>query len=126
MHTSQKRLSIKNDQNVRREKIFRVLENSSTIIRMEVLQMESFLGGNKTPPSNNICERCLRKKFKCLIIFMLTIITLTQLFMTIFDKIDEKYVNNFFEQIGSKNSTFWTSLVSLRNRSGVEEELKGK
>ena len=96
---------------------------------MEVLQMESFLEGTtkeRTRTNNNMCERCLRKKFKCLIVFMLTIITLTQLLLTIFDKIDEKYVNNFVEQIGSKNSTFWTSLASFRLRSGVEEEFKGK
>ena len=77
-------------------------------------QMESFLeyGVTQSQPSSNICERCLRKKFKCVIVFMLTIITLTQLCMTIFEKIDEQHFNNFFNYVRSKNSTFWPSLIN--------------
>jgi|688.fasta_scaffold208986_3 hypothetical protein len=84
-------------------------------------QMESFLeyGVTQSQPSSNICERCLRKKFKCVIVFMLTIITLTQLCMTIFEKIDEQHLNNFFNYVRSKNSTFWPSLIN-KTRSYME------
>jgi hypothetical protein len=79
----------------------------------EIEKMESFLEyGTRGQASSNICERCMRKKFKCVIIFMLTIITLTQLFMTIFEKIDEQHLNTFLNYVRSKNSTFWLSLIN--------------
>jgi len=88
---------------------------------MEQLQIEPFLDQKQLENKNsNICERCIRKKFKCLIVFMLTIITLTQLFMTVFEKIDEKHVNNFIDLFG-QNSTFWTSLMSKLRVPNNEE-----
>jgi hypothetical protein len=98
------------------------------MIEMEQLQIEPFLDQKHTETKNsNICERCIRKKFKCLIVFMLTIITVTQLFMTVFEKIDEKHVNSFIDLFGSQNSTFWTSLMSkLRVPNNEEENTKGK
>ena len=87
----------------------------------EIEKMESFLEyGTRSQASSNICERCMRKKFKCVIIFMLTIITLTQLFMTIFEKIDEENFNTFLNYIRSKNSTFWPSLIN-RTQSYVQD-----
>ena len=86
---------------------------------MEQLQMETFLGQKKTTDQNDsMCTRFIRKKFRCIILFMLTIIVLSQLLIILFEKIDEKYVNKILEVVTSNRSTsFLASLVR-----SVEEE----
>ena len=86
---------------------------------MEQLQMETFLGQKKTTDQNDsMCTRFIRKKFRCIILFMLTIIVLSQLLIILFEKIDEKYVNKLLEVVTSNRST---SLLASLVRS-VEEE----
>ena len=86
---------------------------------MEQLQMETFLGQKKTTDQNDsMCTRFIRKKFRCIILFMLTIIVLSQLLIILFEKIDEKYVNKILEVVTSNKST---SLLASLVRS-VEEE----
>ena len=86
---------------------------------MEQLQMETFLGQKKTTDQNDsMCTRFIRKKFRCIILFMLTIIVLSQLLIILFEKIDEKYVNKILEVVTSNRST---SLLASLVRS-VEEE----
>ena len=78
---------------------------------MESLQMETFLE-QKQPanPADSKCDRIIRKKFRCIILFMLTIIFSSQVLIILFDKIDEKYLNKFFEVITS-NSSFLAPLL---------------
>jgi hypothetical protein len=79
---------------------------------MEQLQLETFLSQKQTAnAADSKCDRVIRKKFRCIIIFMLTIIFSSQLLLLMFDKIDEKYINKFFEVITS-NSTFFASLIN--------------
>ena len=86
---------------------------------MEQLQMETFLGQKKTTDQNDsMCTRFIRKKFRCIILFMLTIIVLSQLLIILFEKMDEKYVNKILEVVTSNRST---SLLASLVRS-VEEE----
>ena len=81
--------------------------------------METFLGQKKTTDQNDsMCTRFIRKKFRCIILFMLTIIVLSQLLIILFEKIDEKYVNKILEVVTSNRST---SLLASLVRS-VEEE----
>ncbi len=113
---------IKLDQNLRKREGGRMVH----IVRQrkeqkDIKQMESFLEyGIRGQSLGNVCERCLLKKFKCVIIFMLTIITLTQLFITIFEKIDGQHLNTFLNYIRSKKLTFWPSLIN-KTESYVEE-----
>ena len=86
---------------------------------MEQLQMETFLGQKKTTDQNDsLCTRFIRKKFRCIILFMLTIIVVSQLLIILFEKIDERYVNKILEVVTSNRST---SLLASLVRS-VEEE----
>lgn len=86
---------------------------------MEQLQMETFLGQKKTTDQNDsLCTRFIRKKFRCIILFMLTIIVVSQLLSILFEKIDERYVNKILEVVTSNRST---SLLASLVRS-VEEE----
>ena len=81
--------------------------------------METFLGQKKTTDQNDsMCTRFIRKKFRCIILLMLTIIVLSQLLIILFEKIDEKYVNKLLEVVTSNRST---SLLASLVRS-VEEE----
>jgi len=68
-------------------------------------QVETFLE-QKPTNSDTKCIRCFKRKFKCLIIYMLLLISLTQFAILIVDKIDEKYLNQILEIISSKNYTF--------------------
>ena len=43
--------------------------------------------------------RCLRKKYKCVMLWLLSIIVLTQFMVILLDKLDEKYINNFVEKV---------------------------
>lgn len=81
--------------------------------------METFLGQKKTTDQNDsLCTRFIRKKFRCIILFMLTIIVVSQLLSILFEKIDERYVNKILEVVTSNRST---SLLASLVRS-VEEE----
>jgi uncharacterized PurR-regulated membrane protein YhhQ (DUF165 family) len=78
---------------------------------MESLQMETFLEQRQPAnPADSKCDRVIRKKFRCIILFMLTIIVSSQVLIILFDKIDEKYLNKFFEVITS-NSSFLAPLL---------------
>ena len=56
--------------------------------------------------------RCMRKKYKCIMLWLLSIIAITQFLIIIFEKIDEKYINAFIDKFSKfvkstqeKNST---------------------
>ena len=82
---------------------------------MESLQMETFLEQKQNSTQNDsMCNRVIRKKFRCIMLFMLTIIFIAQLLFIVFDKIDEKYINKLFEVATSnKSKSIFASL--LRN-----------
>lgn len=51
------------------------------------------------------CIRFLKRKFKCVIIYMLLVISLIQLIVIVCEKMDDKYLNIILEKIMSKNET---------------------
>jgi hypothetical protein len=73
---------------------------------MDSLQLETFLEQKNNNENDTKCARCLRKKFKCVIIYMLLLISVTQFAIIIIDKLDEKYLNKILHIITSKNYTF--------------------
>jgi hypothetical protein len=52
------------------------------------------------------CVRFLKRKFKCILIYLLLLISLFQLIVLIFEKVDDKYLNILLEKLISKNRTF--------------------
>lgn len=52
-----------------------------------------------------ICVRFIRKKFKCLIIFFLTLCVLGETLIMTFDKINFDKVNDFYAKIFKENAT---------------------
>jgi hypothetical protein len=76
---------------------------------MDQLQVEAaFLDQrqNDNRENNNTCNRVIRKKFRCIILFMLTVIATSQLLIIFFEKVDEKYINQLLNKFISKNITF--------------------
>ena len=63
----------------------------------------SFLSKNKTGneigKTENIGLKCMRKKYKCIMIWLLSIITFSQFLIILFEKLDEKFVNKFVEKM---------------------------
>jgi|FrelakmetLWP11LW_1041352.scaffolds.fasta_scaffold00212_20 hypothetical protein len=52
-----------------------------------------------TKENDKIGVRCLRKKYKCIIIWCIATISITQLLYMIFDKLDEKFLNKISEKL---------------------------
>ncbi len=76
-------------------------------------QFDSFLTNKKNnileKDADNLCVRWSRKKYKCLIIYMLLILTIIQVLVIIFEKLDENMINKLASLLLStkKNSTFY-------------------
>ena len=54
---------------------------------------------NETKTSNNTGLNCMRKKYKCIMLWLLSIISVSQLLIIIFDKLDNLLVNKLVENI---------------------------
>ena len=66
---------------------------------MEDPTIHSLLNGKGNERTHNDHTRnCLRKKFKCILLWLLSIITVSQFLIIIFEKLDEKYVNKLAEK----------------------------
>lgn len=52
---------------------------------------------NKT--TRNIGIHCLRKKYKCIMLWLLSIVTVSQFLIIVFEKLDENFVNKFVKKI---------------------------
>lgn len=78
---------------------------------MEILQIEeasNFLNDQKVEKNvdDTLCIRCLRKKFKCMIIYALLFIVIFQIVLFAIEKLSENNINLLFEKfIKSPNST---------------------
>jgi hypothetical protein len=68
---------------------------------MDLTNIENF----STEKDDTKCIRFLKRKFKCVIIYMLLVISLIQLIVIICEKMDDKYLNIILEKIMSKNQT---------------------
>ena len=53
----------------------------------------------KTNVNDSLGLRCLRKKYKCIMLWLLSIITVTQFLIIIFNKLDETIVNDLTTRI---------------------------
>lgn len=53
--------------------------------------------------NDDLCTRFVRKKFKCIMIFFITIISISELLNTIFAKTDLSVLQNFYQKIISLN-----------------------
>ena len=64
-------------------------------------QIQSLLreNENKTTEKNEVAVNCIRKKFKCIMLWLLSIISVTQLLLILFEKLDEKYFNKLVEKL---------------------------
>ena len=72
---------------------------------------ESQVKCNCEEKSPNFCVRFLRKKYKCCLLWLLSIISGTQLLYIILDKIDTRLLENMFVKFVnmSENSTMFKS-----------------
>jgi len=77
-----------------------VLQKISTN-EMDLTNIENF----STEKDDTKCIRFLKRKFKCVIIYMLLVISLIQLIVIVCEKMDDKYLNIILEKIMSKNQT---------------------
>ena len=68
---------------------------------MDLTNIENF----HTEKDDTKCIRFLKRKFKCVIIYMLLVISLIQLIVIVCEKMDDKYLNIILEKIMSKNET---------------------
>ena len=68
---------------------------------MDITNIENF----STEKDDTKCIRFLKRKFKCVIIYMLLVISLIQLIVIVCEKMDDKYLNIILEKIMSKNET---------------------
>ena len=75
---------------------------------MDCLQLETtttFIEERKKEVNqDNLCVRFIRKKYKCILLWFLSIISLSQLFAVIFEKIDEKILLKISKLIVDKNN----------------------
>jgi hypothetical protein len=53
----------------------------------------------KTVVKDSLGLRCLRKKHKCIMLWLLSIVTVTQFLIIIFDKLDETIVNEIITRL---------------------------
>ena len=54
---------------------------------------------NNLRKDDNIGINCLRKKYRCVMIWLLSIISISQFLIIIFEKLDEKFINKFAEKM---------------------------
>ena len=54
---------------------------------------------NNLAKDDNIGINCLRKKYRCVMIWLLSIISISQFLIIIFEKLDEKFINKFAEKM---------------------------
>ena len=54
---------------------------------------------NNLSKDDNIGINCLRKKYRCVMIWLLSIISISQFIIIIFEKLDEKFINKFAEKM---------------------------
>ena len=75
---------------------------------MDCLQLETtttFIEERKKEVNqDNLCVRFIRKKYKCILLWFLSIISLSQLFAVIFEKIDEKILLKISKLIVDQNN----------------------
>ena len=54
---------------------------------------------NNLSKDDNIGINCLRKKYRCVMIWLLSIISISQFLIIIFEKLDDKFINKFAEKM---------------------------
>jgi len=69
---------------------------------MDLDQLEKL----NTSRTDTKCIKFLKRKFKCILIYMLFVISIIQLVILMFDKIEAKYINIILDKLISTNSTF--------------------
>lgn len=60
---------------------------------------------------DDLCTRFIRKKFKCILIFFITIISISELLTTIFSKTDLSVLQNLYQKILSFNTSSLTNFT---------------
>jgi hypothetical protein len=60
---------------------------------------------NESINNDNMCVRFIRKKFKCIIIFLLVIISISELMNNLLIRIDDTLLKNFITNFFNLNST---------------------
>ena len=62
-------------------------------------------GTSNNIKNDSLCLRCMRKKYKCLIIWMLSIAALSQFLYLLLEKIDNSVLEAMLQKLMQKNST---------------------
>jgi len=65
-----------------------------------LMQENTNVGSNL---DDSLCKRFLRKKYKCIMLWMLSIIAVSQLLIIIFEKIDEEALKKIIEKISNSS-----------------------
>lgn len=60
---------------------------------------------NESINNDNMCVRFIRKKFKCIIIFLLVVISISELMNNLLLRIDETTMKNLFKNLFNSNFT---------------------
>lgn len=77
----------------------------TTLEAMHSFLEEGRVNQNRREFDDHICVRFIRKKFKCLIIFFLTICILGETLIMSFDKINFDRFNDIYDKIFQNNVT---------------------
>jgi hypothetical protein len=75
---------------------------------MDIGTIETFLPEKnyETKTNESMMVRCIRKKYKCIIIFILSLTVLSQLFVVLLEKTDESVLNKLLSYaLKEENST---------------------
>ena len=60
---------------------------------------------SKNKENETLCLRCMRKKYKCLIIWMLSIAAVSQFLYLLLEKIDNSILETMLQKLMQNNST---------------------
>jgi len=66
-------------------------------------QTKNLMQENTNIRDDSLCKRFLPKKYKCVMLCMLSIIVVSQLFIIIFEKLDEVTLKNLVEKISNSS-----------------------
>ena len=68
---------------------------------------------NKIKLEDNILINCLRKKYKCIILWLLAVIIFAQIFVSLIEKINSENLNSFFNIfLNEKNNSINLNLIN--------------
>ena len=65
----------------------------------EITPTEPFNNNNLKETEASLNIRCMRKKYKCIMLWLLSIVVLTEFLLILMEKVDERYINSLIEKV---------------------------